>query len=103
MFLPVTLSPILQCVINVVLLCVVLQGVLHWEAVEAAIKSGRHSVTGILAHISKYAAPNTVQQQQQQPYLVTRAHLGRSLKAWCDEGRLVKLYRNWYDLPGPEL
>jgi hypothetical protein len=98
------------CLHCVILCC--LQGVLQWQAVEAAVRSGCHSVTGILAHISRQASTSTQQQQQQQqqrqrrqpkqqmPDLVTREHLARSLKAWCDEGLLVKPYRGWYDLPG---
>jgi hypothetical protein len=87
---------VFTCLCNAVLL----QGVLHWEAVEAVITSGCHSVTGILAHISRRAATSTPQQQQPPADLVSREHLGRSLKAWCDEGLLVKPYRGWYDLPG---
>jgi hypothetical protein len=99
----------------------ILQGVLRWEAVEAAIKDGCHSVSGILAHITQQAAAarqqqreaaaqsgaasehhhhHHHQQQQQQSELVRREHLARSLKAWCDEGRLFKPSRGWYDLPG---
>jgi hypothetical protein len=106
------------------LLFVLLQGVLQWEAVEAAVQSGCHSISGILAHITQQAqqastASEQQQQQQdeaaesdavsreqmqqqpaeQQPELVSKEHLGRCLKAWCDEGRLVKPARGWYELP----
>lgn len=74
--------------------------------------AGCYSCVDILQYIStnhqrqqqQQIEPHTQQQQQQLVVpLVSRDHLQRQLKAWVDEGRLVKAARNCFKLPADEL
>lgn len=106
----------------------VVQGVLQWADVEAAVAAGCNSCKDILQYISSQqqhqqlsaAQAQDAQQPRQGPDtnsrgaaggasdsstrgmvvpLVSREHLQRQLRAWVGEGRLVKEAHNCFTLP----
>jgi hypothetical protein len=105
----------------------VVQGVLQWADVEAAVAAGCNSCKDILQYISTHqqhpqlsaTQPEDMQQAPHHPGfsnrgpaggvadsltgvvtpLVSREHLQRQLKAWVDEGRLMKAAHNCFILP----